>query len=100
MYSFSKPQKVCKIGDILVGGQPGDNPPLLISSMFHNGDRILESRKERKFDRAKATEYVKRQEELSEQTGIPVLVAMVATSVDEMKTYIDFLLLSVISLLV
>ncbi|GAB4256460.1 tetrahydromethanopterin S-methyltransferase subunit H family protein [Thermincola ferriacetica] len=90
MYSFSKPQKVCKIGDILVGGQPGDNPPLLISSMFHNGDRILESRKERKFDRAKATEYVKRQEELSEQTGIPVLVAMVATSVDEMKTYIDF----------
>lgn len=90
MYSFSKNQKVCKIGDILIGGQPGENPPLLISSMFHNGDKILESRKERKFDKAKATEYVKKQEELSEQTGIPALVAMVATSVEEMKTYIDF----------
>lgn len=90
MFCFSKTQKVCKIKNILVGGQPGENPPLLITSMFHNGDRILESRKERKFDKAKATEYVKRQEELSEQTGIPALAAIVASSVDEMKTYIDF----------
>ncbi|HHW44913.1 MAG TPA: tetrahydromethanopterin S-methyltransferase subunit H, partial [Desulfotomaculum sp.] len=67
-------------------------PPLLISSMFHNGDKILESRKERKFNREKATEYVKRQEELSAQTGVPALVAMVATSLEEMKTYIDFFL--------
>lgn len=90
MFSFTKNQKTCKIGGISVGGQPGENPPLLISSMFHNGDKILESRKERKFDKVKATEYLKRQEELSEQSGIPALTAMVATSVDEMKAYIDF----------
>ncbi|MDQ0285248.1 tetrahydromethanopterin S-methyltransferase subunit H [Desulfofundulus luciae] len=92
MFKLSRPQRVCRIGRWNIGGQPGENPPLLISSMFHNGDRILESRKERKFDREKAKEYVKRQEELSAQTGIPALVAMVATSVDEMKTYIDFFL--------
>ncbi|WP_027357102.1 tetrahydromethanopterin S-methyltransferase subunit H family protein, partial [Desulfofundulus thermocisternus] len=92
MFKLSRPQRVCRIGRWNIGGQPGENSPLLISSMFHNGDRILESRKERKFDREKAKEYVKRQEELSAQTGIPALVAMVATSVDEMKTYIDFFL--------
>ncbi|WP_366922757.1 tetrahydromethanopterin S-methyltransferase subunit H [Metallumcola ferriviriculae] len=91
MFSFDKEQKTCTIGDFRVGGQPGENPPLLISSMFHNSDKILESRKERKFDKAKAKEYVLRQEELSEKTGIPAMVAMVATKVDEMKTYIDFL---------
>ncbi|MBE3585940.1 MAG: tetrahydromethanopterin S-methyltransferase subunit H [Thermoanaerobacter sp.] len=92
MFKLSRPQRVCRIGRWNIGGQPGENPPLLISSMFHNGDRILESRKERKFDREKAKEYVKRQEELSAQTGVPALVAMVATSLDEMKTYIDFFL--------
>ena len=92
MFKLSRPQRVCRIGQWNIGGQPGENPPLLISSMFHNGDKILESRKERKFNREKATEYVKRQEELSAQTGVPALVAMVATSLEEMKTYIDFFL--------
>ena len=92
MFKLNHPQKVCRIGNWKIGGQPGENPPLLISSMFHNGDRILESRKERKFDRNKARDYVLRQEELSAQTGIPALVAMVANSLDEMKTYIEFFL--------
>lgn len=90
LFTLQKEQKVCRLGGITVGGQPGENPPLLISSMFHNGDRILESRKNRQFDREKAREYVLRQEELSQQTGIPAIVAMVATSADEMKNYVDF----------
>lgn len=90
MFTLAKPQRVCRIGNMVVGGQPGENPPLLIASMFHKGDRILESRKGRQFDREKAREYILRQEELSQQTGIPAIVAMVATSVDEMKNYIDF----------
>lgn len=92
MFKLDRPQKVCQIGDILVGGQPGENPPLMVASMFHNGDQILESRKERKFDRVKARDYLLRQEELAEQTGIPALTAMVATTADEMKAYIDFYL--------
>ncbi|ATW25480.1 tetrahydromethanopterin S-methyltransferase subunit H family protein [Candidatus Formimonas warabiya] len=92
MFTLTKDQKICRIENILVGGQPGENPPLMIASMFHNGDRILESRKERKFDRNKARDYLLKQEELSDQTGIPALVAMVATSADEMKSYIDFYL--------
>lgn len=91
MFKVDKPQKVCQIGNYFkVGGQYGENPPLLISSMFHNGDKILESRKEGKWDRVKAEEYVKRQEELSAKTGIPSIVAMVANSGEEMARYIDW----------
>lgn len=90
MLTLSRDQKVFRIGGWRVGGQPGNNPPLLIASIFHNGDRILESRKERKFDRARAEEYVKRMDELSDQTGVPAMVAMVANSLDEMKSYIEF----------
>ena len=90
MLTLSTEQKVFQLGKWKIGGQSGNNPPLLIASMFHNGDRILESRKEKKFDRAKATEYVKKMEELSDQTGVPALVALVANSFAEMKEYVDF----------
>lgn len=90
MLTLAREQKVFQLGKWKIGGQPGNNPPLLIASMFHNGDRILESRKERKFDRAKATEYIKKMEELSDQTGVPALVALVANSSGEMKEYVDF----------
>lgn len=90
MFKLETLQKVCEIGNFRVGGQYGENPPLLISSMFHNGDKILESRKEGKWDKVKAEEYVKKQEELSAITGIPAIVAMVANSAEEMARYIDW----------
>lgn len=91
MFTFSKEQKVCNIGGYKVGGQPGENPPLLIASMFHNKDRIVQDRKGN-FDREKARQYIKKQEELSAITGIPSMVAMVANSAEEAKIYIDFYL--------
>ena len=90
MFKLEKPQKVCQITNFKVGGQYGENPPLLISSMFHNGDKILESRKEGKWDKAKAEEYVKKQEALEDMTGIPAIVAMVANSSEEMARYVDW----------
>ncbi len=90
MFKLEKPQKECQIFDFKVGGQYGQNPPLLISSMFHNGDKVLESRKEGKWDKAKAEEYVKKQEELEKLTGIPAIVAMVANSAEEMARYVDW----------
>jgi len=87
---YETPQKVCTIGGIKVGGQPGENPPLLIGNMFQKGDTLLESRKERRFNRQQAEERIREMERFSQQTGIPGMVALVANSLDEMKTYVDF----------
>ncbi len=92
MFRFDTEQKVFQIGGVKVGGQPGDNPPLLIASMFHNKDRILEDRKTAKFDRQKAVELIRKQEELTRSTGVPSMVAMVANTPDEARVYIDFFL--------
>jgi tetrahydromethanopterin S-methyltransferase subunit H len=89
MFRFKQEQKVYTLDGIKVGGQPGENPPLLIASMFHNKDRIVTDRKGN-FDRGKAVELIKTQEELSASTGIPSMVAMVANSPEEAKIYIDF----------
>jgi tetrahydromethanopterin S-methyltransferase subunit H len=89
MFRFKQEQKVFTLNGVRVGGQPGENPPLLIASMFHNKDRIVTDRKGN-FDRQKAAELIKTQEDLSASTGIPSMVAMVANSPEEAKIYIDF----------
>jgi tetrahydromethanopterin S-methyltransferase subunit H len=91
MFQFSTEQKIFTIEDIRIGGQPGVNPPLQIASMFHNKDRILQDRKGN-FNRQKAKELIKKQEELSASTGIPSMVAMVANTAEEAQIYIDFYL--------
>lgn len=90
LFTFDKEQKVCTIGNVKVGGQPGENPPLIIPSLFQKGDPCVESRRERKFNKVMATDQIKRLEELTALTGIPAVVAMVANSGDEMKAYVDF----------
>jgi tetrahydromethanopterin S-methyltransferase subunit H len=89
-FHYDKQQKVCDIGGLKVGGQPGENPPLLMASLFQKGDKLVESRKKRKFDRDGAAERIREMERISDETGVPGIVAMVANSPDEMKAYVDF----------
>jgi tetrahydromethanopterin S-methyltransferase subunit H len=90
MFRYERSQRVCTIGKVKVGGQPGENPPLLIGNMFQKGDVILESRKQGTFDRNAAQERIREVEKLSEETGVPCLIAMVANAEEEIKAYIDF----------
>lgn len=91
MFQFLTEQKVFTIGTVQVGGQPGERPPLLIASMFHNKDRILQDRKGN-FDRERAKALIRKQEELSASTGIPSMIALVANTAEEAQLYIDFYL--------
>lgn len=90
MFRYNLEQTVCNIGGIKVGGQPGENPPLLIGNMFQKGDIILESRKQGKFNKSEAEKRIREVERNIKETGIPGMIAMVANTEDEMKTYIDF----------
>ena len=91
MFTFQKEQKVFTFSGIKIGGQPGENPPFMISSMFHNKDKILQDRKGN-FDKQRAKEIIRRQEEMSQVTGIPGMVAMVANTPEETRIYVDFYL--------
>ncbi len=92
LFRFDLEQKVYDIYGMKVGGQPGERPPLLIANMFQTKDRLVESRKPVKFDKVKAADRIKELEEISQQTGIPALVGLVAPTADEMKAYTEFFL--------
>lgn len=93
MFRLSTNPKVCRMAGIEVGGQPGDRPPLLIANMFQTGDKLFTSRKDFQFDRERARERLRELEAISEQTGIPAMVGMVAPKgYDEMRVYTEFFL--------
>ena len=91
LFHFDRDQKIAKIKKIRVGGQPGENPTLLIGSIFHKGDELIESRKEHRFNQKKAKELIHGQEQLSKETGLPCMLDIVANSGEEFKAYIDFI---------
>ncbi len=90
MLRSSVEQRVLDIGGVKVGGQPGEYPTVLIGSIFYQGHRIVENHTKGIFDRRKAEELILRQEELSEETGNPHMVDIVASTPEAMEKYIGF----------
>lgn len=92
MFRFTTPQKICRIGNAVFGGQPGERPPLLVANMFQRGDKLLHDRKAVSFDRAAASERIRELERMVAETSIPALVGLVAPTLPEMKAYTEFFL--------
>ncbi len=92
LFQFTREQKIAEIGGIKIGGQPGENPIVLIGSIFHKGDGLIEHRKEGRFNRKKARELIETQERFSRETGLPCMIDIVANSGDEFKAYLDFVI--------
>jgi len=91
MFGFKTQQKVFEIGKIKVGGQPGENPSVLIGSMFYHKHKIVEDEKTGKFHKEKAEELIRLQGEFSDKTGIPCMIDVVASTEEAVKKFIDFI---------
>jgi len=90
LLKFVKMQKIFKIGDVSVGGQPGELPTVLIGSLFHVGHKIVEDRISGIFDRRRAEHLINVQTEMSEKTGVPCMLDVVAENPKALTRYIDF----------
>ena len=91
MFQFNTEQKICEIGGVRFGGQPGEYPTVAVPSIFQKGDRVFEGAKRKEgFNRKRAEELLKMTDKLSEQTGVPCMVDIVANTGAEFKHYIDF----------
>lgn len=90
MFQFRKEQTIVEIGDIKIGGQPGELPTVLIGSLFHEGHKIVKDRKLGIFDKRKARRLIEVQQELSDKTGVPCMIDIVAENAEALIKYVDF----------
>ncbi len=90
MFKFKADQKVFEIGGIKIGRGRGDNPPVLIGSIFYHKHRLVSDEKKCEFDRDAAEKLLKSYEEIIDKTKIPGLIDVVIPSPEAVAKYIDF----------
>ena len=90
MLNFSVPQKEFKIGNVTVGGPPGQNPPVLSGSIFFSGHLLVKDPEKGIFDQDKAKRQLDKDGEASEQTGIPRIIDIQGETAQALIKYTEF----------
>jgi len=90
MFQLNTEQKVCEVGGVKFGGQPGEYPCVCVSSIFQKGDKVFSGKRKEGFDEKRAEDLLKAQEKLTAQTGVPGMADIVANTGKEFETFIDF----------
>lgn len=90
MFRFSREQMVFEISGVKVGGQPGENPTVMIGSIFYKGDKNVRDEKSGVFDRGAAEDLISRLEEISDKTGLPAILDVVCSTPENSRRYLEF----------
>jgi len=87
---FKAKQKIFQIGATEIGGQPGELPILLIGNIFYKGMPEVTDHKKGRFDSKKVLKWIRIAEKLSQKTGIPHFLDIMAMYPEAMRKYISF----------
>jgi tetrahydromethanopterin S-methyltransferase subunit H len=91
MWEFAMRQKELRIGRFGVGGRLGENPTVLIGSIFYQKQKCLGfNDADGSFDREECEKLVKVQDEFSDKTGLPCMLDVVLQSERWMARVVDF----------
>jgi tetrahydromethanopterin S-methyltransferase subunit H len=90
LWKFKVEQKICEIGGVRVGGNPGERPAVLVGSIFYHKHKIVTDETKGEFDKKKAEELINLQDDFSERTGNPCMVDVVGSKPSAMAPYLDF----------
>ncbi len=90
MFRFKIAQKIVEICGIRIGGNPGENPPVLIGTIFYHGHKIVVDERKGEFIRDEAEKLIKSVEEYSDKTKLPAMIDVTSGSPEAMVKYIDF----------
>jgi len=90
MFKFDRKQEVFEIGGVKFGGQPGEYPTVLVSTMFYARHKIVTDEDKGIFDKAAAETLWNTQVAMSDATGNPYVNQIVGETPEAIKRYIDW----------
>jgi tetrahydromethanopterin S-methyltransferase subunit H len=91
MLRFEKEQKTFEIGNVKIGGQPGELPTVLISSIFWLVQKMVQDVKKGVFNAKETEDIINKMQSLSDLTGVPFLFDVVGTTTEAFQKYLDFI---------
>ncbi len=77
MLNFEKEQKVVEIGPTRIGGQPGENPVVMIATVFYTNHAALLDEKTGDFDKKLVEQELNEYSEIIEETGMQGIIDIV-----------------------
>ncbi len=90
MFRFEKEQTVLDFNGIKIGGQPGEYPRVLGASIFYNKHETVLDDHTGKIDKAKAEALWNRCMELSDITGNPYFIQIIAEYGEAFESYFSW----------
>jgi len=90
MFKFRKEQMVFEIAGVKIGGNIGENPTVMIGSIFYKGDKTVKDEINGEFDQEAAKKLIVKTEELSEKTGLPAMLDVISTNPKSAEKYLRF----------
>jgi len=91
MWQISSEQKKMTIGKVTLGGGLGENPTVLIGSIFYYKQKSLNFHEETgEFNRKECERLIKLQEDFSNRTGLPCLLDVVLSHKKWINLVVDF----------
>ncbi len=90
LFRFKVKQRVYQIGDVKVGGQPGELPTVLVGNIFYKGMPEVVDHEKGEFKTKAVLKWITVAEELSGKTGVPHFLDVMASYPEAMKKYILF----------
>ncbi|MGZ4915113.1 MAG: tetrahydromethanopterin S-methyltransferase subunit H [Halobacteriota archaeon] len=90
MFKYDKKQTVFEIGGFKVGGQPGEYPTVLGSSMFYDKHKVVQDAAKGVFDKEAAEAQWNTQVMLSDMTCCGYWNQVIAETEEAMQKYIDW----------
>ncbi|MBN2228761.1 MAG: tetrahydromethanopterin S-methyltransferase subunit H [Candidatus Thorarchaeota archaeon] len=91
MNHFSTEQRVLQIGEVHVGGRPGLEPTVLIGSIFYSKDKSVENDRTGTINKSIVEDELYKLTNVSETTGLPSMLDVVATTPEAMRNYLSYL---------
>ena len=90
MFVFKKEQEIYDFGGVTIGGNPGENPAVLVGGLFFAGQPIVENTKEGTFNKALTKEWISVGKTMMGKTGHPLIIQVYGRSPQAMERHLSF----------
>lgn len=80
MLNFEKEQKEISVGKVKIGGQPGQNPTVMVGTVFYKNHSALVNEKTGEMDKAVVEKEVNEFMEIIDDTGMQAVIDVVGAS--------------------
>ena len=90
MFDYKVDQKTYEIFGVKIGGIPGLAPTVMVGSMFFKGHGIVKDPVKGLFEAVEAEKQIRDAEEMSDKTGLPSMLDLVAENSKAACRYMDF----------